>query len=119
MSNTIVIAGNVGKDPEQRVTQNDKKITNFSIASKTGKDKTSWFNVTCFGKTGDFVTEHVKKGTLLYVTGTVEISKGKDDKYYTNVIAERVGFLGAKKQESGEEKPAKDVNEDISDEVPF
>lgn len=118
MSNTIVIAGNVGKDPEARETNKGTKTAKFSIASKTGKDKTSWFNCTAFGKTAEFILEHVQKGTGLFVTGLVEIEKGKDEKYYTNVIVERVGFLGAKKQE---DKPAEQTQDNLDDvdSIPF
>lgn len=127
MSNTIVIAGNVGKDPEARETAKGTKTAKFSIASKTGKDKTSWFNVTAFGKTAEFILEYVQKGTALYVTGYVEIEKGKDEKYYTNVIAERVGFLGAKKKEDDSSSQEQTYEADkaasggggMDDEIPF
>lgn len=116
MTNTFSVAGNVGKDPEVRNTQDGKTVTSFSIASKTGKDKTSWFNVTCFGKTAENVAQYLKKGSLAYVSGYVEIEK-YEEKYYTKVIANSVNFLGGKKEEKPDAPQSK--NNDMDDEIPF
>lgn len=115
MTNTFAVAGNVGKDPEVKQLQNGKTLVNFSVASKTGKDKTSWFNCTAFGKTAELVGQYVKKGSLIYVSGHVEIEK-YEDKYYTKVIANTVNFLGAKKENA--EDPVKQ-SDDMDSDIPF
>ena len=116
MSNVFAAWGNVGKDPETKTTQNGKTICTFSIASKTGKDKTSWFNVICFGKTAEIVSQYVKKGSLISVSGQIEIEK-YEEKYYTKVIANNVDFLGAKPKQ--EEEVTQVVGSGIEDEIPF
>lgn len=120
MTNTFAVAGNVGKDPELRKTQGGNSVTSFSVASKTGKDKTSWFNVTCFGKTADTVAEYVKKGSLVYVSGYVEIEK-YDDKYYTKVIANSVNFLGKRPESSdnGQQIQSSAQTDDDDQQIPF
>lgn len=116
MSNTFAVAGNVGKDPVSRTSSNGKQVVTFSVASKTGKDKTSWFEVVCFGKTAEFVIQYIKKGSLVNVAGIIEIEK-YEEKYYTKVKADRVNFLGGKKPET--EAAVVSQSDDLDDAIPF
>lgn len=128
MTNTFSVAGHVGKDPESKDYQNGKTLVNFSVASKTGKDKTSWFNCTAFGKTAELVNQYVKKGSLIYVSGHIEIEK-YEEKYYTKVIANSVSFLGSKKEDAGQQPETHkgldrhgDIAQpknDMDDDIPF
>jgi single-strand DNA-binding protein len=74
--NTMIVVGNVGKEPEMTYTPNGTAVTKFSIADnlpkKPNQDKpeTQWFNCTAFGKTAETLNEHVKKGAKLYLQGS-------------------------------------------------
>ena len=72
MVSRITLLGNLGKDPEMRYSKDGNAFTNFSLATKHGfgsKSKTSWWNVTSFGKTAEAVNQYATKGSLLYVEG--------------------------------------------------
>lgn len=67
------IVGNVGRAPEFRMAGNTA-IAKFGVPTETGygeKKKTTWANCTAFGKTAEFVNNHFKKGTSVFVVGNV------------------------------------------------
>lgn len=98
MSNSITIAGNVGQQPELRITASGMAVVDFTVATTHGKDdkkKTSWFNVVCFGKTAENVAASINKGDSVIVMGRMEQdeytkkdgTKGKS----TRLVADEVG----------------------------
>ncbi len=74
---TIIIAGNVGKDPEMRYTPSGQAVTSFSVAvneSYTNNNgekvkKTIWFRITAWGKQAEICNQYVKKGQMILVEG--------------------------------------------------
>lgn len=97
MSNHITITGNLGKDPEVRITTSGKTVVEFTIADTHGKDqnkKTTWHNVVVFGDLAQHVANSVTKGNSVVVVGRYEQdeytkkdgTKGKT----TKVIADEV-----------------------------
>jgi len=77
MFQTIIIAGNVGRDPEMRYTPSGQAVTSFSVATnrqytnnngETIKE-TIWFRVSAWGKTGEIVNQYLKKGSKVLVEG--------------------------------------------------
>ena len=120
--NKATIVGNLGKDPE--LIANGKGCR-FSVAtSETWKDKdtgekkekTQWHNVKAWGKLGELCMKYLAKGRKVYVSGAIEYSKSDDGKYFTDIKATEVVFLGSKSdQESGGQYAG---NSDDSD-VPF
>lgn len=97
--NRVILIGNLGKDPEIRQTNDGKSIANFSVAlSESWKDKstgekkerTEWVNVVVFGATANFVANYVKKGSKVYVEGSLQTRKWTDkegnDRYTTEVV---------------------------------
>lgn len=76
MFHTIIIAGNVGKDPEMRYTPAGAAVTSFSVASSRSyktqgqtMKETIWFRVTCWNKLAEFANNYVKKGTKVLIEG--------------------------------------------------
>jgi single-strand DNA-binding protein len=77
MYQTIIIAGNVGRDPEMRYTPSGQPVTSFSVAtnrqytSNNGQQvkETIWFRVTTWGKTAEVCNQYVKKGSKVLVEG--------------------------------------------------
>lgn len=97
MSNHITITGNLGKDPEARITTSGKTVVEFTVGDSYGKDqnkKTTWHNVVVFGELAEHVANSVRKGNSVVVVGRYEQdeytkkdgTKGKS----TKVIADEV-----------------------------
>jgi len=101
---TLVILGNVGKQPEIRTTQNGKKVAIFSVAVSESKDKTTWFNCIAFEKTAGVVESYVSKGSKVLVQGRIATREYEDKdgvrRYVWEVVADRLS-LESTKAESG------------------
>src|SRR5512139_1991775 len=86
MFHTIIIVGNVGKDPEMRYTPSGQAVTSFSVATNrqytTGNGEqvkeTIWFRITTWGKQAEICSQYVKKGLKVLVEGrlTPDIATG-------------------------------------------
>lgn len=77
----IEIVGNAGRDAESR-NVNGKTLTKFSVAADHGwgdKRSTTFFNVTCFGKTAEFAAQDIKKGMPVVVVGEIYERKYEKD----------------------------------------
>jgi single-strand DNA-binding protein len=97
--NKAILVGNCGKDPEVRSMGNGTKVANFSIATSESwrdkssgerKEKTEWHRVVVFGPLADTVEKYVKKGSKLYVSGSIQTRKWSDkdgaEKYSTEIV---------------------------------
>lgn len=110
--NKVILVGNLGNDPETKYTQAGMAITKISLATtSTRKDKdgnqqeqTQWHRVSFFGKLGEIAGEYLRKGSTVYVEGSIKYDKytGQDgvEKYTTDIVANEMQMLGGK-QESG------------------
>lgn len=104
--NKVILVGNLGRDAELRYTPGGAAVANFSIATtekwndKAGQrqEKTEWHKVVLWGKQAEGVSEFLVKGKQVYVEGRLETRKWTDkdgnDKYTTEVKADRVTLLG-------------------------
>jgi single-strand DNA-binding protein len=98
--NKVIIVGNVGRDPEIRTTQDGREIANLVIATSeswrdkaTGerKEKTEWHRVVVFvDGLVNIIKNYVKKGSKLYVEGSLQTRKWTDntgvEKYTTEIV---------------------------------
>jgi single-strand DNA-binding protein len=83
MYHTIIIVGNVGKDPEMRYTPSGQAVTSFSVATNrqytTGNGEqvkeTIWFRISTWGKTAEVCNQYVKKGSKVLVEGRLTPDK--------------------------------------------
>ena len=100
--NKITIIGNLTRDPETRVTQSGASVCSFTVAvNRRGQDdKTDFFRVSAWNKTGETCQKYLAKGRKVAVTGPVSVSTytGQDGKAYANleVMAQDVEFLSPK-----------------------
>ena len=77
MYHTLIIVGNVGRDPEMRYTPSGKAVTSFNVAVNnqfTGNDgeavkETFWFRCSAWGKTAENCNSYLKKGSKVYIEG--------------------------------------------------
>jgi single-strand DNA-binding protein len=107
--NKVILIGNIGGDPDVRYMPNGNAVTTLSLAtSETWKDKqtgdkqerTEWHRVVCFNKLGEIAGEYVRKGTKLYVEGSLRTRKWQDqqgqDRYTTEIVASDIQMLDSK-----------------------
>ena len=77
MYHTIIIVGNLGRDPEMRYTQSGQAVTNFSVATSrnytssdgTRVDETVWFRVSVWGRQAETTNQYLRKGLKVLVEG--------------------------------------------------
>lgn len=144
--NRVILVGNVGADPEIKRLQSGSPIANLRIAtSETWKDrsgerkeKTEWHTVICFNEgLCKIIEQYVKKGSKLYVEGSLQTRKWQDqsgnDRYSTEVVLQSFGgtltLLDSpssdrqtrqhSNHESGYGKQPADYNPDDPNEFPF
>ena len=102
--NKIIVIGRVGRDPETRTFGQGTNVTNFSLAvtekwTRNGQkeEKTTWFNISHFGKGGEFCAQYVRKGQKIAVDGRLEIREWTDSNGVTRkdpqIVAENVEIL--------------------------
>jgi single-strand DNA-binding protein len=104
--NKVMLIGNLGKDPELRFTPSGRAVARFPLAtseqwtdqSGQRQDRTEWHNVVVWGKQAESCGQYLAKGRQVFVEGSVR-SRQYDDKegqkrYITEIIAQRVQFLG-------------------------
>ena len=103
--NKVIILGNLGKDPEVRFMPNGGAVANLTIATsekwkdkQTGeaKEKSEWHRVVMFGKLAEIAGEYLKKGSKVYIEGSLQTRKWQNqqgqDQYTTEIVVQ--GFNG-------------------------
>lgn len=107
--NKVILVGNLGKDPETRYMPSGGAVTNVTIATSESwtdkttnekKEKTEWHNVVFFNKLGEIAGQYLKKGSQVYVEGSLRTRKWQDkeghDRYTTEIVAADMQMLGGK-----------------------
>jgi single-strand DNA-binding protein len=137
--NKAIIVGNLGRDPEVKYLQSGSAVCNFSVATsekwkdkQTGdaKEAVEWHKVTCFGRLAEIAGEFLRKGSKVYIEGSLRTRQWEKDgvsHYTTEINARELQMLDGKgeRQDSGDRPaPAKSQGgapdvEDFDDEVPF
>lgn len=113
--NKVILIGNLGKDPEVRMTQGGQCVANFSIAtSDNWKDKegqkqerTEWHRIVAWGRLGELARDYLKKGRPVYIEGRLQTRSWQDQsgqtRYTTEIVANVIQFLGSRGDESRSE----------------
>jgi single-strand DNA-binding protein len=107
--NKVILIGNCGGDPETRYLPSGGAVTNVTLAtSESWKDKqtgqpqerTEWHRVVFFNRLGEIAGEYLKKGSKVYVEGSLRTRKWQDkdgaDKYTTEIVASEMQMLDSK-----------------------
>lgn len=115
--NKVILIGNLGADPETRYAPSGDAVCNIRLATTdTWKDKTSgekkeateWHRVTFYGKLAEIAGQYLKKGSQVYIEGSLRTRKWQDkdgqDRYTTEVRADEMKMLGKTGASSGEQK---------------
>jgi single-strand DNA-binding protein len=150
--NKVILVGNLGRDPETRYNPEGGAITNISLATTdTWKDKTSgekqerteWHRIVFFNRLAEIAGEYLKKGSQVYVEGSLRTRKWQDkegqERQTTEIVADRMQMLGSRQGAgdaggrdrgvevkepvaAGEGTPAKKPAgkfDDMEDDIPF
>lgn len=113
---SVVVVGNLGKDPEIRSTPSGKKIASFSLAVDQGygdSKKTEWINCIAWEKLAELAEKYLKKGKTIALSGTLQTSSWEDKtsgqkRYKTEVVARDITFMdsGSKSDSPRQERAA-------------
>ena len=97
----LIIVGNATNDAERRTSKDGNvAYTTFSVGVSKGKDASTFFPVTVFGKHGQAVTEYITKGRQVLVEGRVEVSENGR----FSVVADRIIFGAPANQKAEAQK---------------
>jgi single-strand DNA-binding protein len=147
--NKAIIVGNLGRDPEVRYTANGNAMANITVATtENWKDKqsgerqerTEWHRVVFFGRLAEIVEEYLKKGSQVYIEGSIRTRKWKDqndqDRWTTEIVASEMQMLSSRNsgdygqssdsqvasetsESSRSTSETSDKNPDLDDDIPF
>ncbi len=113
--NKVILVGNLGADPETRYMPSGKPVTNIRIATSEGwtdkqsgdkQERTEWHSVVLFEKLAEISAEYLRKGSQVYIEGSLRTRKWQDkegkDRYTTEIVAREMQMLGGRGGGSGE-----------------
>lgn len=141
MINRVILVGRLTRDPEMRMTSNERSVVRFGLAvnrsfrNQQGERETDFFDVTAWGKTAELVHQYMHKGRMVGIDGRIQMRKytAKDGSQRTayDIVAETVHFLDSRGDQGdreeapppprGEEEPPPSAVDDVLDdgELPF
>lgn len=140
--NKVILIGKVGNAPEVRQTNDGNSVVTLSLAtSESWKDKqtgekqerTEWHRVVFFRQLADIASQYVKKGSKLYIEGSLRTRKWQDqngmERYTTEIIGNELSMLDSRSDDNTSasyysENPAPVVSQpplvqDLDDDIPF
>ena len=106
--NKVILVGNLGKDPESRFLPDGGAVCNFSVATtdkwkdKSGEqqEKTEWHRISTFSKLAEICGEYLKKGSQVYIEGSLRTRKWTDkdgqERYTTEIRGDEMKMLGSR-----------------------
>ena len=112
--NKVIIVGNLGRDPETRYLPSGDAVSNINVATTdrykdkaTGemKEATEWHRISFFGKLAEIAGQYLKKGSQVYVEGSLRTRKYTDkdgiEKFATEIRGETMQMLGGRQGMGG------------------
>jgi single-strand DNA-binding protein len=150
--NKVILIGNLGRDPETRYSQGGNAVTNFSVATTESwrdrqsgeqQERTEWHNVVCFARLAEIAGEYLRKGSKVYIEGSLRTSSWEQDgqkKYRTEIMARDMQMLdsrgggapsgfetstgqgaysGAQQPQQNENAPTLSDDDNFDDDIPF
>lgn len=140
--NKVILVGNLGADPESRFAPSGDEICNISVATtESWKDKqagekkeaTEWHRVGFYGKLAEIAGQYLKKGSQVYIEGSLRTRKWQDktgqDRYTTEIRGDVMKMLGGKpegqqqsaapRQQAPQRQQTAPPAGDFDDDIPF
>ncbi|MGJ3353480.1 single-stranded DNA-binding protein [Providencia sp. Je.9.19] len=120
----VILIGHLGQDPEIRYMPNGGAVANLTLATSESwrdkqsgemREKTEWHRVVIFGKLAEIAGEYLKKGSQVYIEGSLQTRKWQDqsgqDRYTTEVVVNIGGTMqmlgGNGGNQAGSQQPAR------------
>lgn len=111
--NRVMLLGNLGADPELRVTPGGQAVLKLRLATNetymdrnnVRQERTEWHRVTIWGRRAEALGKILQKGDLLFIEGRLQTSsyeKNGEKRYSTEVVANNVVLPGAGRGARGE-----------------
>jgi len=107
--NKVILIGHLGADPETRAMPSGSSVANLRIATteswrdkQTGEqqERTEWHRVALFGRLAEIATEYLKKGSQVYIEGSLRTRKYQDkqgqERYSTEIVGNEMHMLGGR-----------------------
>lgn len=105
--NRVQLIGNLGRDPEVKTLEGERKVCTFSMAvnrhwrNSEGErqEATEWFNVEAWNRLAEICAEYLRKGSLVYLEGRLQTDsyeEGDQTRYFTKVVASQMQMLEKK-----------------------
>ena len=107
--NKVILIGNLGADPEVRYMPSGGAVANVSLATSSSwkdresgnmQERTEWHRVVFFNRLGEIAGEYLRKGSKIYVEGSIRTRKWQDnagnDRYTTEIIGNNMQMLDSK-----------------------
>ncbi len=148
--NKVILVGNLGADPEVRYMPSGGAVANITVATseswkdkQTGEqqDRTEWHRVVFFNRLAEIVGEYLRKGSKVYVEGSLRTRKWQDqagvERYTTEIVAAEMQMLDGKGAGANTSAPSQNmqaqsshmppmaapatanVSEEFDDDIPF
>jgi single-strand DNA-binding protein len=143
--NKVILIGNLGADPETRAMPSGMSVCNLRIAtSESWKDRqsgeqqerTEWHRVAIFGRLAEVAGEYLRKGSQVYIEGSLRTRKWQDkqgnERYTTEIVASEMQMLGGRgggaggapeppreRAESAEPLSTSTERDEFDDDIPF
>src|SRR4051812_10075930 len=110
--NRVLLLGNLGQDPELKVTQGGQAVLKLRLATtetyldrnNTRQERTEWHSVTVWGKRGEALAKILTKGSSIFVEGSIRTSsyeKNGEKRYSTEVVANNIILAGGRRSGEG------------------
>ena len=107
--NKVILIGNLGADPETRAMPSGTTVANLRVATseswrdkQTGEqqERTEWHRVALFGRRAEIAGEYLRKGSQVYIAGSLRTRKWQDkqgnERYSTEIVGNELQMLGGR-----------------------
>ena len=107
--NKVILIGNLGADPETRAMPSGATVANLRIATTESwrdkqsgeqQERTEWHRVALFGRLAEVAGEYLRKGSQVYIEGSLRTRKWQDkqgnERYSTEIIGNEMQMLGGR-----------------------
>jgi len=107
--NKVILIGHLGADPETRAMPSGSSVSNLRIATTESwrdkqsgeqQERTEWHRVALFGRLAEIAGEYLKKGSQVYIEGSLRTRKWQDkqgnERYSTEIVGNEMQMLGGR-----------------------
>ena len=104
--NKVILAGRIVADPELKQTQSGVALVSFRLAVNRRfngqQNEADFFNVTAWRAQAEFVSRYFKKGSSIFVVGTIQNRSWTDQqgvkRYATDIVADEISFVDSRNE---------------------